>query len=81
MGDAQRTFETALAGAVVGEFWDGERPVPIRVRLPRRARRPPSVGDPMPTRAGRHVPLRDLGPRRTGRASINHEDNPAARWP
>ncbi|MFO0610560.1 MAG: CusA/CzcA family heavy metal efflux RND transporter [Polyangiales bacterium] len=79
MGDAQRTFETALAGAVVGELWDGERPVPIRVRLPRAERADPDrVGDLlMPTRAGRRVPLRDLARVRVelGRASINHEDN------
>jgi cobalt-zinc-cadmium resistance protein CzcA len=36
--DAQRTIETALAGRVTTEFWDGERPVPVRLILPSPAR-------------------------------------------
>ncbi|MEZ4391769.1 MAG: CusA/CzcA family heavy metal efflux RND transporter [Polyangiales bacterium] len=79
MESAQRTFETAFAGEVVGEYWDQERPVPIRVRLPREERADSErVGALLvPAGAGRRVPLRELAQIRVeeGRASINREDN------
>lgn len=36
--DAARTVETALAGRIATEYWEGERPVPVRLRLPLSAR-------------------------------------------
>jgi len=79
MQAVQRTFETAFAGALVGEFWDQERPVPLRVRLPRQEHADPGrVGDLLvPTPSGRRLPLRELANIHIemGRASINREDN------
>lgn len=79
MEDAQATLETALAGTVVNEIWVGERPVPVRVRLPVEERLDRArIGDVLiPTPAGARVPLRDLSTIdvRMGRASINREDN------
>jgi len=79
MESAQRTFETAFAGIVVGEFWDQARPVPVRVRFPREERADPErIGDLLvPAGGGRRVPLRDLARIHVeqGRASINREDN------
>ncbi len=77
--DAQRTLETALAGSVVNEYWVEERPVPIRVRLPRTEREDRDrIGELLvPNDEGARVPLRALSSLeiRTGRASINREDN------
>lgn len=79
MVDAQRALETALAGLVVNEIWIGERPVPVRLRTPHAERTDPErVGELLlPTASGARVPLRDLADveLRTGRASINREDN------
>ncbi|MDQ3032468.1 MAG: CusA/CzcA family heavy metal efflux RND transporter [Myxococcota bacterium] len=79
MEDAQRTVETALAGRVVQEVWIGERPVPVRLRLPPGEREDRErVGEILvPNAAGARVPLRDLAriEVRMGRASINREDN------
>lgn len=36
--DAQHTIETALAGRIATEFWESERPVPVRLILPAPAR-------------------------------------------
>jgi cobalt-zinc-cadmium resistance protein CzcA len=38
LGDAQAGIRAALGGEVVATFWQGERPVPVRVRLPLEAR-------------------------------------------
>lgn len=77
--DAQHTLETALAGRVVNEIWVGERPVPVRVRMPaeERADRERVAELLVPGEAGARVPLRDLAriEVRTGRAAINREDN------
>jgi cobalt-zinc-cadmium resistance protein CzcA len=77
--DAQSTLETALAGSVVNEYWVDERPVPIRVRLPRTEREDRDrIGELLvPSGEGARVPLRALSSLeiRTGRASINREDN------
>ncbi|UJR78752.1 efflux RND transporter permease subunit [Sandaracinus amylolyticus] len=79
MEDAQRTLETALAGAVVNEMWIGARPVPVRLRLPVGEREDRDrIGEILvPNASGARVPLRDLAriDVRTGRASINREDN------
>jgi cobalt-zinc-cadmium resistance protein CzcA len=80
MEDAQRTLETSLAGRLVNEIWIGERPVPVRLRIPYEERSDPDrIGELLvPAADGRaRVPLRDLAQIdvRTGRASINREDN------
>ncbi len=79
MEEAQRTLETALAGRVVNELWLGERPVGVRLRVPHDERADRDrIGEILvPTADGARVPLRDLAriDVRTGRASINREDN------
>jgi len=79
VADAQQFLETALAGSIVGEVWDGERPVPVRVRIPGPERADVGrIGELLvPTPAGRRVPLRELAQLRVelGRASINRENN------
>lgn len=79
MDDAQETLETALAGTVVTELWVGERPVPIRLRLPSDARNDRDrIAEVMiPNADGARIPLSDLAriSVATGRASINREDN------
>jgi cobalt-zinc-cadmium resistance protein CzcA len=78
VGTAQDLVETALAGRIVNQIWEGERLVPVRVMLPAAEREDAArIGDMLlPSSSGR-VPLRDvasidLG---LGRASINREAN------
>ncbi len=79
VGAVQELVETSLAGTVVTEFWEGERSVPIRVRLPRIERQDVTrIGQILvPTPSGAHVPLGELADIRVtpGRASINRESN------
>lgn len=79
MTDAQQTLETALAGTVVNEVWQGERPIPVRVRLPLESHVDADrIGDVLiPNRRGALLPLRDLAriDIKTGRAAINREAN------
>jgi len=78
----QRTVETALAGTVATEVWEGERVVPVRVRLPLTQRASMDrIGDIyVTTPRGVNLPLRTLATIRTtpGRASINRERNSRA---
>jgi heavy metal efflux system protein len=59
---AAQTIETALAGKVVTQYWEGERPVPIRLRLPKATRddieKISHLNIPTPT--GANIPLQDL---------------------
>ena len=59
---AQSHVETALAGRVATEFWDQERPVPVRVRLPYEERADPTrIGAiAVPNAAGGFVPLEEI---------------------
>lgn len=79
MEDAQRTLETALAGRVTTTMWEGERPVPIRLMLPRSAREDMTkIGAiTIPGESGARIPLRDLATMQVenGVASINREGN------
>jgi len=79
VGDAQAVIETALGGDVVTELWEGERVVPVRVRLAASERSDPErVGDILvPTAQGAHIPLRDLATIQlaNGRAAIYRENN------
>lgn len=77
--DAQTIVETALAGALPTAYWDRNRIVPVRVRLPASERRDPdTIGSILvPTPSGARVPLRTLADIRivNARASINRENN------
>ena len=76
---AQGVIETALAGRVVTTLWEGERPVPVRVRLPRSAQADVTRISEIvvPTPSGARVPLRELTDIQIaqGRAAINREAN------
>lgn len=75
----QDVIETALAGKVVTELWEGERVVPIRVQLARGDREDVSrIGEiPVSNDSGTVYSLGHLTTIDTvaGRASINREDN------
>ncbi len=59
---AQTAVQTALAGSVVTTLWEGERMVPVRVRLPAEERIDPARIGAMvvPTMSGARVALRDI---------------------
>jgi cobalt-zinc-cadmium resistance protein CzcA len=79
MARVQGVIETALAGRVAAEIWQGERLVPVRVRLPAPERADVGrIGDiPIHVPGGGRVPLRDVADVRVapGRASIVREAN------
>ncbi len=81
MEDAQEVVETALAGRIATEFWDGPRRVPVRVRLPLADRVDLGriAGILVPTPAGGRMPLRDLAAVEIvpARAGITREANSA----
>lgn len=76
---AQDTIETGLAGKVVTELWQDERPVPVRVILPTSERDDSEqVGKLMlPTPSGARIPLSEVAamPTERGRTSIEREAN------
>lgn len=76
---AQQTIETALGGTVVTELWEGERPVPVRVRhvAPDRSDVASIRALEVPTPSGAQVPLDELASIgvEMGRAVINREAN------
>ena len=79
MEDAQRTLETALAGRVLTQMWEGERPVPVRLLLPGANRDSvDKVGAvTIAGENGSRIPLRDLADIQiaNGIASISREGN------
>lgn len=79
VGTAQYVIETSLAGKIVTDLWEGERLVPVRVRLPLSERSEPDrIADIMvPTSTGANVPLRDIADIREapGRTFIPREQN------
>lgn len=76
---AQDTIETGLAGKVVTEIWQDERPVPVRVILPgaERSDTEQIANLMLPTPTGARVPLREVAnlPIERGRTSIEREAN------
>ena len=76
---AQGIIETALAGKVVTEWWEGGRPVPVRVRLPRSEKADVEriAAITVTTPSGARIPLRELADIQfaIGLASINREAN------
>lgn len=79
MEQVQRTIETALAGTVATEFWQAERPVPVRVMLaPAACSDVENIGALLiRTPDGGQVAIKDLAEISitTGQASINREGN------
>lgn len=77
--DADRAVETALAGRVVTQYFEGERPVPIRLVYPKVSRDDfDKVGDlAIPAPNGATVPLREIADIEVanGAASIVREGN------
>ncbi|MCL1962246.1 MAG: CusA/CzcA family heavy metal efflux RND transporter [Desulfovibrionaceae bacterium] len=79
IADAAKTIETAFAGRVITQYWEGERPVPVRLILPKTARdeldkvADLTVGAP----SGARIPLRELATIEVGNgaASIVREGN------
>lgn len=76
---AQDTIETGLAGKVVTELWQNERPVPVRTILPAGERSDTEqIGDlKLPAPSGARIPLREVAamPIERGRTSIEREAN------
>lgn len=76
---AQNTVETALAGRVLTDWWEGERAVPIRALLPLAEKDDIDlIGNLLiPNTADARIPLRELADisMAQGRASINREAN------
>ncbi len=76
---AQDTIETGLAGKVVTELWQGERPVPVRVILPGTERGDlEQIGNLMvQSPDGARIPLREIAALNVerGRTSIEREAN------
>lgn len=79
MEDATRTIETALAGRVATQLWEGERPVPVRLIFPNSNRSDVEKisGLAITTPQGGRVPLRELADITVanGAASIVREGN------
>lgn len=77
--DAQAHVEAALAGHVVTQLWEGERPVPIRVRLPHSEGQSEDriAATLVPSPSGAQVPLGRVAAIdiQNGRAAINRESN------
>jgi len=75
----QDTVEIAMAGRVVSQLWQGERPVPVRLRLPEKDRNDQEkIGDlTVVTPTETRIPLRDLANMEIarGRTSIEREAN------
>lgn len=75
----QDTIEIALAGKVASEFWQNERPIPIRLRLPETERDDiEKIGSlNIPSASGGIIPLNNLANVKIaiGRASIEREAN------
>jgi cobalt-zinc-cadmium resistance protein CzcA len=79
MAEAQTTIETALAGRVVTQYFEGERVVPIRVILPLEARDDAEriAALTLTGADGARIPLAQLAriESTTGLAKINREGN------
>jgi cobalt-zinc-cadmium resistance protein CzcA len=79
VGAAQDVVRTALGGDVPTEYWQNERPVPVRVIFPVNERDDEErIGNILvPAADGGHVPLREVAriENATGRAAINRESN------
>jgi cobalt-zinc-cadmium resistance protein CzcA len=79
VNDAQDVVRTALGGDVATEYWQNERPVPVRVTFPLADKDDEErIGNVMtPTADGGRVPLREVAKidKAMGKAAINREAN------
>jgi cobalt-zinc-cadmium resistance protein CzcA len=79
MDDVQQTIGTALAGTVATEFWERERPVPVRVMLTPRAHEDINLISALPLHCpnGATVALKDIADIQvaSGVATISREGN------
>jgi len=79
IGAAQDVVRTALGGDVPTEYWQNERPVPVRVIFPQPEREDEErIGNILvPSADGGHVPLREVAriDKAMGKAAINRESN------
>ncbi len=79
MADVQQIIETSLAGQIVTQMWESERPVPIRVRLPFSDRSDPTRIEQLtiPTPSGGTIALKELAKIdiEMGRTFIPREQN------
>ena len=79
IGAAQDVVRTALGGDVPTEYWQNERPVPVRVIFPQPERDDEErIGNILvPSADGGHVPLREVAriDKAMGKAAINRESN------
>lgn len=79
MADVQSIIETSLAGQIVTQMWESERPVPIRVRLPFSDRSDPTRIEQLmvPTPSGGTIALKELADIdiELGRTFIPREQN------
>ncbi|MGZ5545381.1 MAG: efflux RND transporter permease subunit, partial [Limisphaerales bacterium] len=79
MDDVQQTIGTALAGSVATEFWERERPVPVRVTLTPRAHEDINLISALPLHCpnGATVALKDIADIQvaSGVATISREGN------
>ena len=79
VNDAQDVVATALGGDVTTEYWENERPVPVRVLMAAadRADEATIANVQVPAAAGAHVPLSEVAriDKAVGRAAINRESN------
>jgi cobalt-zinc-cadmium resistance protein CzcA len=79
VGAAQDAVRTALGGDVPTEYWQNERPVPVRVIFPQPEREDEErIGNILvPGADGGHVPLREVAriDKAMGKAAINRESN------
>ena len=75
--DAEQTIETALAGRVATEYWDSERPVPVRLISPSRDDLDKVSALQIATPTGGRVPLSQLANIRvaSGPTTIVREGN------
>lgn len=76
---AQDVVQTALGGSVITEYWENERPVPVRVIFPVPEREDEArIGNILVrTASGGHEPLREVAriEHAVGKAAINRESN------
>jgi len=76
---AQDVVQTALGGSIATTYWEGERPVPVRLIFPVAEREDEArIGNILvPTASGGHVPLREVAriEKAIGKANITREAN------
>jgi len=79
VNSAEDVVQTALAGTIPTTYWEGERPVPVRLIFPAAERaNEAQIGSILvPTASGGHVPLREVAriEQTAGKSDITREAN------